>query len=131
MTLAQAAAMVRDVVDATAAEVLPSAPARVDELSSGRKLCEPPALQDEDYGVVLDVPVDEIGAAVERARSYWEGRGFEVRVERIGTDIPALFVDDFRPEQGPTGDSYAVEFSANTESGQVFIGGSTPCLPAE
>lgn len=121
LTLSQAAARLRQLIDTTADEVLPGRPRQVSELSTGRKNCGSDGRQDEDYDLIINVGTDQIDAAIERTRRYWESLGYEVQAEGEGTDIPRLYIRF---------DGFNAGLEANKQDGKAGLGGSTPCLPA-
>jgi hypothetical protein len=117
--LESATAKLHKEVDTAVVAVFPGVAARVDEDATGRKACDDSATENEDYAVLVDVQAADVDAAVQRARSYWEGRGFTAREEGHGTDVPRIYTR--------VGD-VAAALHANKGRGTISVGGSTPCF---
>ncbi len=115
--LDEGAAQLEEVIDETAATVLPEETETSIE-RTGPGFCSNDDEGDADYG--LRFPVEGIDTArlFDETGEHWRRRGFTV-TEARNEQIPALFATD-------RGFSYSIQ--VHPRDGFGVIGGSTPCL---
>jgi len=126
-------------VEAADAELRAAADAAATNLAGGAPLRQkpenPPGRQCTDsigrftgqynmgYTVVFDVPPGSgVEAFLQRARAYWEGKGYRVNGGNASDDEPSVLATDGR---------MALSLGVIVKRNLAELGGSTPCLPSE
>jgi len=128
LTLEQAEARVKELVEETATAVLPGHPRTPEPDNDQRTPCMDAVggFTDERtvrWGVEIDLEgeTDERDV-IDRTRSYWESQGYQVNTNSVEADPPSLFL---------VFDGYSFEMLVNADLGKAFLGGNTPCIRPE
>ncbi|MGH8910849.1 MAG: hypothetical protein ACRD0K_31255 [Egibacteraceae bacterium] len=124
METLQAVTRIKELIDATIAEVAPHAELTPDDERTGAPCMDSVGGFTEqvnyDYGfrfTVADGPTGE--RMVREAARYWKQRGYQVMEYLDDFEIPEIFVDQ---------DDFNYSFTFAREALLVSLGGSTPCV---
>ena len=124
--LTEALDEVRSHVDALIEQVAPGAPTKPRLDNSIRQSCNdaeeaPTGEFRSQFGYVVETGSLETTALLDGARAFFVSAGLTVNSERLADEPPALFAEG-------SGFSYSAIVNS---VGELVVGGTTPCFPAE